>query len=423
MNTKQVSNSARRGVASIVLVIVLVVAGFAVVGMVLGGARDQDLSVARVNSLQAFYAAEAGVNLAVREVIDNTDYDGDGEIGSIQSTAATESALHGAVLAVSKNVSGSDITLTSLGVDQNARHSFSTGFEVTTSSGSGPAIVGVSVNADIDLSGSSRIDALDSSSSTYSPWSDSSDYAHVQTNSTGSNTVDLNGSSRIHGDVYVGTGGNPVDVIDFSGSSTITGTQDVLSEALSLPSITTPSGLPASAGDYVSASNGSSTISAGTYHYDGFKTRGSHSVSISGDVVIYCDGLFEMTGSTSITLNTGATLVVYADNFDFSGSTTMNMPGAPNPSLVTLLQYGTTAFETKGSSKVAATVIAPNAKVDMAGSTRIFGAVAADRIELAGSSRFTQDLALAGYVGGGGGGGGSGSSTIVLSTWSQVSPQ
>ncbi|MCX5691866.1 MAG: hypothetical protein NTV94_19085, partial [Planctomycetota bacterium] len=39
----------------------------------------------RIESLRAFYAAEAGINMSVRELMAGSDEDGDGTIGSISN--------------------------------------------------------------------------------------------------------------------------------------------------------------------------------------------------------------------------------------------------------------------------------------------------------------------------------------------------
>ena len=65
------------------MIIVLIIAELVIIGIVLGGARDQDLSVTRLSTVHAFYAADAGMNMALREIATATDDDGDGEIGSI----------------------------------------------------------------------------------------------------------------------------------------------------------------------------------------------------------------------------------------------------------------------------------------------------------------------------------------------------
>ena len=75
----------RRGVAAVTMVVVLVMLEIMVIGMVLSGGRDHDLTVQRMNSVLAFYAAEAGMNMAVREMMINFDDDGDGTVGSISN--------------------------------------------------------------------------------------------------------------------------------------------------------------------------------------------------------------------------------------------------------------------------------------------------------------------------------------------------
>ena len=71
----------RRGIASVVMVVILLVVAVIVLGAVLGGAREQDLSVRRLETVQAFYAVEAGMNMALREVALGTDEDGAGGQG------------------------------------------------------------------------------------------------------------------------------------------------------------------------------------------------------------------------------------------------------------------------------------------------------------------------------------------------------
>jgi hypothetical protein len=74
---------ARRGTVMVVAVVVLVVLQLAVVTAILGGAREQDLTVRRLDAARALYAAEAGLNVALREIALQADESGDGAIGSI----------------------------------------------------------------------------------------------------------------------------------------------------------------------------------------------------------------------------------------------------------------------------------------------------------------------------------------------------
>lgn len=73
----------RRGSAALGMVLALVVLQLVVVGVLLGGSRDHDLTVMRVEGTRAFYAADAGLAMGLREQMEGVDEDGDGGIGSI----------------------------------------------------------------------------------------------------------------------------------------------------------------------------------------------------------------------------------------------------------------------------------------------------------------------------------------------------
>ncbi len=73
----------RRGVAVAATVATLIVVELILVGLIITLARDHDLTVKRMDTLQSFYAAEAGMNMAMRELIEDADEDSDGTIGTI----------------------------------------------------------------------------------------------------------------------------------------------------------------------------------------------------------------------------------------------------------------------------------------------------------------------------------------------------
>jgi hypothetical protein len=73
----------RRGTAVIAVIIVLIIIDLIVVGITLGLSRDHDLTIRRLETVKAAYAAEAGINMAIREMQEDEDQDGDGEIGTI----------------------------------------------------------------------------------------------------------------------------------------------------------------------------------------------------------------------------------------------------------------------------------------------------------------------------------------------------
>ncbi len=75
----------RRGAGGIAIIIALVFLQLLVVGAIVTETRDQDISRIRLDATRAFYAAEAGSNMALRESISGLDEDHDGVIGTISS--------------------------------------------------------------------------------------------------------------------------------------------------------------------------------------------------------------------------------------------------------------------------------------------------------------------------------------------------
>lgn len=107
----------RRGAAAIVMVVLLLLINIVVLGLVLGGARDQDLTARRVETIRSFYAAEAGMNMAVRELALGADEDGDATVGSISddSDDATDPSVGSASVMVSRTDGVTDTVIRSEG--------------------------------------------------------------------------------------------------------------------------------------------------------------------------------------------------------------------------------------------------------------------------------------------------------------------
>ncbi len=111
------TNTQRRGATAIVMVVLMLLVAMIVIGSAVSGARDQDLTVRRVETVQSIYAAEAGMNMAIREIINNADEDGDGAIGSISDDGndANNPVFGNAAVLVTTQASGDDTILVSLG--------------------------------------------------------------------------------------------------------------------------------------------------------------------------------------------------------------------------------------------------------------------------------------------------------------------
>lgn len=126
--SKATSNARRRrsrGTAAVAAILVLIIAQLTVTISVLGVAREQDTMLDRVDGVRAFYAADAAMNMSIRELINSADEDGDGSIGGISdnSNAANDPSLTGGVTFYSTYSGGSTGLLTSYGSIRSVVHS------------------------------------------------------------------------------------------------------------------------------------------------------------------------------------------------------------------------------------------------------------------------------------------------------------
>ena len=121
----------RRGVAIVMVLVLLLVVGLIIIGMVLGGGRDAELSIRRWETVQAFYAAEAGMNMAVREMMVSLDEDGDGTVGTISDDGvdANNPTFGSASVYVAQSLAGGIYTLTSTASAGKARRWITTTLE------------------------------------------------------------------------------------------------------------------------------------------------------------------------------------------------------------------------------------------------------------------------------------------------------
>lgn len=139
----------RRALVTVAIIVVLVLVQLMIVSLVLSGGRDQELTIHRLETVQAFYAAESGLEMGIREVILAADEDGDCTIGTISHDGndSNNPAFGNASWLVAAATTGNQTTFTSYGtagssrrqiavvIDVNAGASFSDDFEDGTITG------------------------------------------------------------------------------------------------------------------------------------------------------------------------------------------------------------------------------------------------------------------------------------------------
>lgn len=113
----------RRGAAALAGVILLVFAQLIIVGAVIAGSREQDMTRVRLETTRAFYATEAGCNMAIREAISGIDEDHDGAIGTISNDNNTNNdpTLAAAQVSVSRSAASGLTALVSNGRSGQAK--------------------------------------------------------------------------------------------------------------------------------------------------------------------------------------------------------------------------------------------------------------------------------------------------------------
>lgn len=122
----------QRGSMAVATIAALIIINLVIVTIVVGGGRDHDLTVRRVETVQAYYAAESGLNMALREVVADSDEDGDCLAGSISYDGITgnDPAIGVGQFMVTASVNGNEVTLLAYGRSGSARRQMATVVQV-----------------------------------------------------------------------------------------------------------------------------------------------------------------------------------------------------------------------------------------------------------------------------------------------------
>jgi hypothetical protein len=107
----------RRAATVVAVIVILVIIDLVIVGLVLSGSRGDVLAVRRAETVKAFYAAEAGMNMAMREVMLDQEQDGDCKVGCISHDGddGNDPGFGNAAWVVTASTSGAVTTIRSYG--------------------------------------------------------------------------------------------------------------------------------------------------------------------------------------------------------------------------------------------------------------------------------------------------------------------
>jgi hypothetical protein len=213
----------------------------------------------------------------------------------------------------------------------------------------------------------------------------------IGTNSTEPSSIVLKNKAIINGDIVVGMGGNPDDVIVDNGA-TINGETFTLTQIYELPPVTVPESLESSPSLGTIRDNTTITSSA---QYSSIRLAANKKITIEGDVTLYITGDVTLGNSAELQIADNASLTLYLGG-DFEGknaSTVNNLSMDPHK----LKIYGLdscTSIGFKNSSDLYGAIYAPNADVVMFNSADMYGAIAAKSFEQLNSGLFYYDVTL-----------------------------
>jgi hypothetical protein len=255
-----------------------------------------------------------------------------------------------------------------------------------TASGAGGLVAN---NGRLTLHNGSSIDAYDSSLGPYGGTNLHRDVTYL-TDATGSGQVRLT-NGRIYGDVYVGQGGNPSNVITLQNGSQITGSTAAQSANANITNYDAPSGFGGHSGNQTY--NGGTHTWSSDRHFNQLTITNGARVFVSGDVAIRVSNQFNLQNGRII-LNPGASLTMWVGhNVTINNGSTIN-DDTERTDDFTLIMYGNNRdFNLQNGRVCGAIHVADDLTIN--NGSLIYGSVTAGDEITINNGRIHADLALA----------------------------
>lgn len=177
-----------------------------------------------------------------------------------------------------------------------------------TPSGGGQSAVYISDR--ITMYNKAFIDAYDSSAGPYHSSNNRSQNAVIMTNTTSNNSVRMFSDNKIYGNLSVGAGADPNNVLQTYNSAEVTGSVDAQTENFTYPSISLPSNLPPDDGNYTL--NGGNVTLDTDRRYNRVTFNNNARMTVSGHRIMVIENQLTMN-SGRIIVPEGSSLTIYID--------------------------------------------------------------------------------------------------------------
>ncbi len=253
------------------------------------------------NKIISFNLAEAGIDDAIYQLYDNSSYTGTG----VDNPVTLGQGSYATVVTTPDPANNPNIRrIVAIGYAPNNQSS-SYGYQertITTYLNLDPQPLyknAVFAQANINLTGDSKIDSYNSGLGDYGPGNMAGD-GDIATNSAAEAAIDLKDDTLVSGDAVIGPQGDTNTSIALSGNAAITGNRLASSRAAKYDPVTVPDGLIYS-GDLSVSGSDIMPLPAGTYWYNEINISGSGKLDLQGPVTIYATGDVDITASGVIT--------------------------------------------------------------------------------------------------------------------------
>lgn len=384
MKTKKLLRPKRKGFVIAVVVCVLLILSIMSVGLANLGLQGRLLAQDKSDDITAKRTADAGITMGlftINETLKATPW-----VTNLDSSIVNQ-ALENCDATFSYTFTGDFVggyELQSVGRSGNTR---ATSTVNTTLQVKGLFEYAIFTKGGLELNNGTVVDWYNYGAN------DSS--LKLGTNSTGDRDIILRSGVTVNGDVAVGVGSDPADVIQLDSGATITGETYAVPKSNDTTPITVPTWLQSlpSQGDIT----GPTTITSNG-KYRSIDLGNSETITIDGAVTLYV--------TESIGLNNSAELQVVSTNPD--ASLTLYLGGnfiANNGAFINNLTQDPTKLkiygvdncvkiEFKAAGDFYGAIYAPNADVLMRNSVNVFGAIIANSFVQNQSATFMYDASL-----------------------------
>ncbi len=216
---------------------------------------------------------------------------------------------------------------------------------------------------------------------------------NLQSGSVGTNSIKekdilLHNGTEINGDVVVGPGGDPSEVIHMSGHATITGDTYANGNEKRFPEIIVPI-----LTDKGQKPTGTITTSG---KYDTIDITDSQVLTIVGDVILDIKKEVKIDNGASIVVTEGSSLQLYiGDDFISTNEGTINnLTKSPPRCKIYSTSNSSVEYLFDNESNVYAAVYAPKADLEIKNTCNIYGAIVAAEFKIDNGAQIHYDHAL-----------------------------